>query len=101
MRIMHDPRQEQAMFEQEIVALTARERVNLDRLESDIWHRERHIAALRAAGRFLASSQGAVLVIAVVLSAAIGAAIASRGVDPRFMVEENLAPSHLLLGDKP
>jgi hypothetical protein len=89
------------MLEQEIVALTARERVNLDRLESDIWQRERHIAAIRAAGRFLASSQGAVLVIAVVLSAAMGASLASRDVGPRFMVEENLAPSHLLLGDTP
>ncbi len=89
------------MLDQEMVALDAREAVNLDRLERDIWQRERHIATLRAARRFLASSQGAILVIAVVLSAAIGASTATRDVGPRFMIEENLAPSHLLLGEKP
>jgi hypothetical protein len=54
---------------------------------------------LQAAGRLLASWQGIVLALAVVASAATGAAVAAHVSQPAaFVAEENLAPSHLLLG---
>ena len=89
------------MLEKDISRLNARDRVNLDGLESDVWRRERHVLALQAAARLLASWQGFVLVLAVVASAAIGAAVAAHVAQPAaFVSEENLAPSHLLLGSR-
>jgi len=89
------------MLESDISRLNARERVNLDGLEADIWRRERHIRALQAASRMLASWQGFVLVLAVVASASIGAAVTVHLTPPsRFVVEEGLAPSNLLLGSR-
>lgn len=87
------------MLERDIYALNARERVNLDGLEADIWHRERHLLALRAATRLLASWQGLVLALAVIASALAGVAAARYMAPPSaFMAEENMAPSTLLLG---
>ena len=87
------------MFERDLAALNSRETISLDRLEADIWRRERHIATLRSARRFLASGQGAVLVAAVVLCGLVGATVAARHQTPHhFVVEEALAPSNLLLG---
>jgi hypothetical protein len=87
------------MFERELAALNSRETISLNRLEADIWRRERQIAARRSARRFLASGQGAVLIAAVILSGLAGAAVAGRYHAPHhFMVEETLAPSNLLLG---
>lgn len=89
------------MLEKDISRLNARDRVNLDGLESDVWRRERHVQALQAAGRLLASWQGFVLALAVVISAATGAALAAHVSQPAaFVAEENLAPSHLLLGSQ-
>jgi hypothetical protein len=89
------------MLESDISRLNARERVNLDGLESDIWRRERHILARRAASRWLASSQGLVLVLAVVTSAATGVAVATHPAPPSgFVAEESLAPSNLMLGSR-
>jgi hypothetical protein len=87
------------MLEKDISHLNAREHLNLESLESDIWRRERHLVALRAASRWLASWQGLVLVLAVLASAAAGASVA-RHLAPRtgFIAEEGLAPSNLLLG---
>jgi hypothetical protein len=89
------------MLESDISRLNAREHVNLEGLESDIWRRERHVLALRATGRWLASWQGLVLVLAVVASAATGAAMATH-LAPKagFVAEESLAPSNLLLGSR-
>ncbi len=90
------------MFERDLAALIRRETINLDRLEADIWRRERRIAALRTARRFLASGQGLVLILAVLSSALIGASLASHRQAPQpFMAEEKLAPSNLLLGTSP
>jgi hypothetical protein len=87
------------MLENDISRLNARERVNLDGLEADIWRRERHVRARQAASRMLASWQGFVLVLAVVGSAAMGAAVTVPLAQPSsFVAEEGLAPSNLLLG---
>ena len=89
------------MLENDISRLNARERVNLEGLEADIWCRERHVQALQAASRMLASWQGFVLVLAVVASAAIGAAVTVHLAPPSsFVAEEGLAPSNLLLGSR-
>ena len=89
------------MLETDISLLNAREHVNLDELESDIWRRERHVQARQAATRWLASWQGLVLVLAVVTSAATGEAVATRLAPPSgFVAEEGLAPSNLLLGSR-
>lgn len=86
------------MLESEISALNERDAVNLDGLEADIWRRERQITALRAAGRFTASGQGFILLLAVMLSAATGMSAASKTVKPMApLVGNNLAPSTLLL----
>lgn len=87
------------MLENEISALSAHESVNLDGLEADIWRRERHLAALRAASRFIASGQGLILLLAVMLSVAIGISAASKIAKPMApLVGDSLAPSTLLLG---
>lgn len=87
------------MLENEISRLNARERFNLDDLESDIWRRERHLQARRAATRRVASYQALVLLLAVAGSGMAGAAMAGQFAPPStFVAEENLAPSHLLLG---
>ena len=89
------------MLESDISHLNACERVNLDDLEADIWRRERHVLALRTASRSLASWQGLVLLLAVVTSAATGAAVATHLAPPSsFVAEEGLAPSNLLLGSR-
>lgn len=87
------------MLESEIFALSERDSVNLDRLEADIWQRERQLNAFRAAGRFMASGQGFVLLLAVMLSAATGMSAASKTATPMApLVGSGLAPSTLLLG---
>lgn len=87
------------MLESDISRLNAREPVNLDGLEADIWRRERHVLALQAASRMLASWQGFVLVLAVVASAATGAAVTVHlAPASSFIAEEGLTPSNLLLG---
>ncbi len=87
------------MLENEISALSAHDSVNLDGLEADIWRRERHLAALRAAGRFTASGQGLILLLAVTLSAATGISAASETAKPTApLMGSSLAPSTLLLG---
>ena len=89
------------MLENDISRLNAREHFNLDGLESDIWRLERNVLARQAAGRWLASWQGLVLVLAVVTSAATGAVVATQLAPPSgFVAEEGLAPSNLLLGSR-
>ena len=89
------------MLERDISRLNAREQVNLDGLEADIWRRERYVLARQAAGRRLASWQGLVLVLAMVASAATGAAVTAHPAPPSsFVAEEGLAPSNLLLGSR-
>jgi hypothetical protein len=89
------------MLERDISRLNAREHVNLDGLEFDIWRLERHVLARQAASRWLASSQGLVLVLAVVTSAATGVAVATHLAPPSgFVAEESLAPSNLMLGSR-
>lgn len=86
------------MLENDISRLNARERFDLDGLEADIWRRERRVMARRAARR-VASCQALVLLLAVAGSGAAGAAMAAQFAPPStFVAEENLAPSHLLLG---
>lgn len=87
------------MLENDISALSERDSVNLDGLEADIWRREHQLSALRAAGRFTASGQGFILLLAVTLSAATGISAASRTAMPMApLAGDNLAPSTLLLG---
>jgi hypothetical protein len=87
------------MLENDISALCERDSVNLDELETDIWRREHQLRALRAAGRFTASGQGLILLLAVTLSAATGISAASKIAKPMApLVENSLAPSTLLLG---
>jgi len=87
------------MLEKDIDALNAHEPINLEGLEADIWRRERKLASLRSASRSLASWQGAVLLLAVICSAAIGMSTASKIAKPTApLAEENLAPSALLMG---
>ncbi len=87
------------MLENEISALSERDSVNLDRLEADIWRRERRINAFRAAGRLTASGQGFILLLAVMLSAATGMSASSKTAKPMApLAGNNMAPSTLLLG---
>jgi hypothetical protein len=87
------------MLESEISALGERDTVNLDGLEADIWRREHQLSTLRTAGRFTASGQGLILLLAVTLSAATGISAASKTVKPMApLVGNSLAPSTLLLG---
>lgn len=87
------------MLENDISALSERDSVNLDGLEADVWLREHQLSVLRTAGRFTASGQGLILLLAVTLSAATGISAASKIAKPMApLVENNLAPSTLLLG---
>ena len=76
----------------------------LDRLEQDIWDRERSLKAASSANRRLASWQGLVLSLAVLLSAA-GGATAARAVPPPptdwFGGIGQSAPATLLFGGEP
>ena len=76
----------------------------LDRLEQDIWERERCLKAASAANRRLASWQGLVLSVAVFLSAVGGASVA-RAVPPPatdwFGGTSQSAPATLLFGAEP
>jgi len=75
---------------------------DLDRLESDIWHREAGDRAVDGASRRLASWQGIVIALAIASSAGIGvstgmAAAYHHRAAPLTPVE-SLAPSSLLFG---
>jgi hypothetical protein len=76
----------------------------LDLLEQDIWERERSLKAASAANRRLASWQGLVLSLAVLLSAA-GGATAARAVPPPptdwFGGTGQSTPATLLFGGEP
>lgn len=76
----------------------------LDRLEQDIWAREQSLNAASAANRRLATWQGLVLSLAVMLSAA-GGATAARAVPPPvtdwFGGASQSAPATLLFGAEP
>lgn len=76
----------------------------LDRLEQDIWEREHALKAALAANRRLATWQGLVLSLAVLLSAA-GGATAARAVPPPatdwFGGAGQSAPAALLFGAGP
>ena len=76
----------------------------LDRLEQDIWERERCLKAASTANRRLASWQGFVLSMAVLLSA-VGGATAVRAVPPPatdwFGGTSQSAPATLLFGAEP
>ena len=75
---------------------------NLDRLESDVWHREASVRALEGANRRLASWQGCVIALAIIGSAGIGVstgmAAAYRHSAAQLAPVESLAPSSLLFG---
>ena len=87
------------MLENDISALSERGSINLDGLETDIWRREHQLSALRAAGRFTASGQGLILLLAVTVSAATGISAASTAAKPMTpLLDNKLAPSTLLLG---
>ena len=86
------------MLEQELTALEARDTKRLERLETDIWRRERVIATAK---RFLASGQAVILGIAILVSAGVGIVVATQSAPSTLPVGERLAPSHLLLGGKP
>lgn len=76
----------------------------LDRLEQDVWERERSFRAASAANRRLASWQGLVLSVAVLLSA-VGGANAVRTVPPPatdwFGGTSQSTPATLLFGAEP
>lgn len=94
------------MLDDDLKALLARPRDNsLDRLESDIWA---GVAAHRRAGqaaRRMVIWQGGFLALAIFASAAAGAASASKVQVQEnahaMMAGTNLAPSSLLLGNRP
>jgi hypothetical protein len=87
------------MIENDISRLNAQEHFDLDGLEADIWRQECRVLARRAATRRVASYQALVLLLAVAGSGVAGAAMAAQFAPPStFVAEENLAPSHLLLG---
>ena len=76
----------------------------LDRLERDVWERERSLKTASAANRRLASWQGLVLGAAVLLSA-FGGASAVQAVPPPvtdwFGGSGQSAPATLLFGAEP
>ncbi len=93
------------MIQREIEALEARERVDLDALEADVWRRESQVRASQRAGRTLASMQAVVVALSVVSSAAAGVTIATNraAAEPvsLFNPGADLAPSSLLFGKRP
>lgn len=86
------------MLEQDIIALSEREPLPLERLEKDIWDREKLIATMR---RFLTSGQAVIIGAAILVSAVVGILVAAQLATPSLTTEEKLAPSYLLLGTKP
>jgi hypothetical protein len=92
------------MIDDMLQRLQARDEGRLDRLERDIWERERHLKAVATANRRLISCQGLVLSLAVFLSAVGGASVA-RAVPPPvtdwFGGAGQSAPATLLFGAEP
>ena len=92
------------MIDDMLERLQARDDRRLDRLEQDIWERERSLKAASVANRRLASWQGLVLSVAVLLSAA-GGATAARALPPQaadwFGGTSQSAPATLLFGAEP
>lgn len=92
------------MFDHEIRHLNARDdRVRLDQLERDIWHKEWSFQTAAAANRRLASWQALVLSIAVAAAGLMGAVTAAQAVPNTtgwFTASVRLAPATLLLGTK-
>jgi hypothetical protein len=91
------------MIEDEIHRLVDRDAgADLGRLESDIWVREAGVRSGRDATRRLASWQAAVMIFAIIGSAAVGSSLAFHGAQTRppaaLLSAENLAPSALLFG---
>ena len=93
------------MIDDTLERLQARDRDNrLGRLEHDIWERELSVRTASAANRRLASCQGLVLSLAVLVSAVGGASVA-RAVPPPatdwFGGTSQSAPATLLFGAYP
>ena len=94
------------MIDQEIERLGARDRdARLDRLEQDIWRRERIPRAAAMASRRLASCQVLILSLSVISAGTMGAIAAAHTVPPPppgwIGVSARLAPTSLLLGTRP
>jgi hypothetical protein len=93
------------MVEYDIHRLIARDSRDLAGLEGDIWKQEAFRRASQTVTRRLASWQAAVMVIAVVISATAGSAVAMHNSTvPRpsgLILAETLAPSALLFGHRP
>lgn len=92
-------------MDQELQRLIARDRDRrLDRLERDVWQRERDVLAAKATSRRLMSWQGAVLALAVLSSASLGMTAARAMAAPEVSWlgdSARLAPTTLLFGGHP
>lgn len=91
------------MIEREIEALSARDRVELETLERDVWQRAGELASSRKMGRTLVSLQALVVALSVVSSAVAGITMASERARASGVLNPgaNLAPSALLFGKRP
>jgi hypothetical protein len=91
------------MIEDDIDALMKRDAlVSLQALEADVWRQEAVAVATMRASHRIASWQAAILVAAVMSSAAVGILTATRsdsGPRPHLLAAaESLAPSNRLFG---
>ena len=77
--------------------------IPLDRLEADVWTGVGKLEAARRTGRVITSCQAVALVVALLGSAAAGAATASAHPADKdlALTGGGLAPSNLLLGKMP
>lgn len=92
------------MIDRDLQTLTdLRADIPLDRLEADVWTGIGKLDAARRAGRVITSCQAVALVVALLGSAAAGAATASAhpAGGGLALASGGLAPSNLLLGKTP
>jgi hypothetical protein len=92
------------MIEQDIAALIARDRADLNGLEANVWQRENQLLAFQQAGRTLISAQAAIVALSIIMSASAGVAMAAEQARAKpvllFNSGVDLAPSSLLFGGR-
>lgn len=91
------------MIDQDLEKLCSRDADRLSGIEADIWRREAEYTTARRSARRMTGWQFAVMVIAVLSSASFGVsqAMTTHHSHGALFAAAELAPSNLILGDRP
>ena len=88
------------MIDHDLQRLAARDNLQLDRLTNDIWRRAAEADAQRRTSRQVTGWQAAIMLVAVVSSAGVGASKAVTHREQSLFEQNSISPSNLLLGER-